>query len=273
MLSNPLSLDENSPWVQYHKVRSILACHHLATPPTPDVTRSLRLATYQDMELIEEINTDVQRLYPDGCGTFFEDEGIRRMTVNGLFVWCRMHEDVSYRQGMHELMAPIIFCLEGEKLAATAPAGAPAGAQEVSALLSAAEVEADAFLVFEAVMRDMKQFFLTHAPARIVAGDEVEDDEVSPALSLVRRVQSKLLPRVDAEVGDAMASMDVQPQVYGLRWVRLLFGREFEIEDVLVLWDGLFAARSGLASGGAPVPLSDSIEAVGVVLVCTACRP
>jgi TBC1 domain family protein 5 len=31
-----------------------------------------------------------------------------------------------------------------------------------------------------------------------------------------------------------------------LRWVRLLGGREFHLEDLLILWDGLFADNADL---------------------------
>lgn len=30
-------------------------------------------------------------------------------------------------------------------------------------------------------------------------------------------------------------------QLYGIRWIRLLFGREFALSDLLVVWDTLFA--------------------------------
>jgi hypothetical protein len=34
--------------------------------------------------------------------------------------------------------------------------------------------------------------------------------------------------------------MEIEPQVYGIRWFRLLFGREFELPDLLVVWDTIF---------------------------------
>jgi len=33
----------------------------------------------------------------------------------------------------------------------------------------------------------------------------------------------------------------VQPQLYLLRWLRLLFGREFHLSDSMLVWDALFA--------------------------------
>jgi hypothetical protein len=38
-----------------------------------------------------------------------------------------------------------------------------------------------------------------------------------------------------------MQVLDIPPQIYGLRWVRVLLNREFSIFDTLVIWDALFA--------------------------------
>ena len=42
--------------------------------------------------------------------------------------------------------------------------------------------------------------------------------------------------------------VSIEPQLYALRWLRLLMGREFELEDLLQLWDALFAHSAGTIS-------------------------
>lgn len=37
------------------------------------------------------------------------------------------------------------------------------------------------------------------------------------------------------------------PQLFLLKWVRLLFGREFHVDDLLIIWDALARARERLA--------------------------
>ena len=39
----------------------------------------------------------------------------------------------------------------------------------------------------------------------------------------------------------ALTEKEVQPQLYLLRWLRLLFGREFHLSDSMLVWDALFA--------------------------------
>jgi TBC1 domain family protein 5 len=43
-----------------------------------------------------------------------------------------------------------------------------------------------------------------------------------------------------------LESLDIVPQVFLIRWIRLLFGREFDFDAVLTLWDVIFAEDSSL---------------------------
>lgn len=40
---------------------------------------------------------------------FFQDESIIRLLSNVLFVWCKRNPEVSYKQGMNEVMASIVY--------------------------------------------------------------------------------------------------------------------------------------------------------------------
>ena len=50
-----------------------------------------------------------------------------------------------------------------------------------------------------------------------------------------------MLRRVDAPLQRRLAELGIEPQLYLLRWLRLLFGREFHLVDSCVLWDAIFA--------------------------------
>ena len=47
-----------------------------------------------------------------------------------------------------------------------------------------------------------------------------------------------------------MKENDIQPTLYLLRWIRLLFSREFHIEDVMNIWDFLFSTATLKHEGG-----------------------
>ncbi|KAK4391979.1 TBC1 domain family member 5 [Sesamum angolense] len=50
-----------------------------------------------------------------------------------------------------------------------------------------------------------------------------------------------LLSVVDSSLHTHLVELGVEPQYFSLRWLRVLFGREFSLEDLLVIWDEIFA--------------------------------
>lgn len=52
--------------------------------------------------------------------------------------------------------------------------------------------------------------------------------------------------QIDPILKNHLDGLDIVPQVFLIRWIRLLFGREFEFESVLALWDVLFAEDPSL---------------------------
>uniref|UniRef100_A0A8C3ID99 TBC1 domain family member 5 n=1 Tax=Chrysemys picta bellii TaxID=8478 RepID=A0A8C3ID99_CHRPI len=68
--------------------------------------------------------------------------------------------------------------------------------------------------------------------------------DLGPSIAIVTKVnqiQDHLLKKHDIELYMHLNRLEIAPQIYGLRWVRLLFGREFPLQDLLVVWDALFA--------------------------------
>ena len=106
-------------------------CYHRQTASIECVSCGTYYAT---ADLREEINTDLERLYIDGTASeeHFQDAARRQRMLHALVVWGRTHPAISYRQGMHELLAIIVLALEAEAAllpreldAARAPADAP----------------------------------------------------------------------------------------------------------------------------------------------------
>lgn len=61
-----------------------------------------------------------------------------------------------------------------------------------------------------------------------------------------RHIFEDLLAKVDPDLKKHLESLDIVPQVFLIRWIRLLFGREFEFDGVLTLWDVIFAEDPSL---------------------------
>ena len=95
-VNNPLSMDEASPYARY----------------------------FAGSSLREEIGRDLERLHPGD--PFFEQPQVQQLMMRVLFVWCRTHPELSYRQGMHELIAPCVSVLWAEAAEAAEACNAPA---------------------------------------------------------------------------------------------------------------------------------------------------
>lgn len=62
-----------------------------------------------DQELLAVIRQDVVRTFPGV--DFYRRPTIQELMVNVLFCYAREHPTMCYRQGMHEILAPILFVM------------------------------------------------------------------------------------------------------------------------------------------------------------------
>ena len=67
-----------------------------------------------------------------------------------------------------------------------------------------------------------------------------------PIVERSRYVHEELLSKVDLDLATHLTAIEILPQIFLIRWVRLLFGREFQLKKLLDLWDAIFA--EGLSS-------------------------
>ncbi|KAG7389609.1 SET-binding factor 2 [Phytophthora pseudosyringae] len=236
--------------------------------PASDQGASSWSQYFTDETLLEEINTDLDRLYPAGNESFFQNELYLSTLRHVLFVWCRLHPDVAYRQGMHDVVAVVLYAFlqptEEEQQAQTA---------EVKKLPEHAE--ADTFLVFEAVLLFLKPFYeIVKTRHDAAAGGRGEDGgrlfasfslkenegsaggygqsfdagETKPALHrLCHHIQYELLQQMDPQLYYHLQNLEIIPETYCLRWIRLLFAREYALKELLRVWDAMILDSSRAA--------------------------
>ncbi|KAF2744855.1 RabGAP/TBC [Sporormia fimetaria CBS 119925] len=202
---DPLSENEESPWV----------------------------ALRADESLRAEIFQDIERCMPDNV--YFRQPATQNMMLDILFVWCKMHPDVGYRQGMHEILAPILWVMERDAVQLNAGEKRDTLLAEV---MDSKFIEQDSFTLFWAVMENARSFY---APAE--SGSNSKD---TPMLARSARIFERYLPKVDPGLSAHLVKLEIVPQIFLLRWIRLLFGREFPLDAVLAMWDSLFAFSPSL---------------------------
>ncbi|XP_075443021.1 TBC1 domain family member 5 isoform X2 [Ascaphus truei] len=221
MINNPLSQDEGSLWNKF----------------------------FQDKELRAMIEQDVKRTFPEM--QFFQQEDVRDILTDILFCYARENEQLLYKQGMHELLAPIVFILHCDHQAFSHASEAAHPSEEMKALLNPAYLEHDAYAMFSNLMGSAEPWFSTfehdsrkEKDAMLSTMPFARPQDIGPSIAIVSKVnyiQDQLLKKHDIELYMHLNRLEIAPQIYGLRWVRLLFGREFTLQDLLVVWDALFA--------------------------------
>ncbi|XP_066484640.1 TBC1 domain family member 5 isoform X2 [Tiliqua scincoides] len=221
MINNPLSQDEGSLWNRF----------------------------FQDKELRGMIEQDVTRTFPEM--QYFQEENVRKILTDVLFCYARENEQLLYKQGMHELLAPIVFILHCDHQAFLHASEAAQPSEEMKVLLNPEYLEHDAYAMFTHLMKTAEHWFSTYEhdsqkekESTMTPIPFARPQDLGPSIAIVAKVnhiQDHLLKKHDTELYMHLNRLEIAPQIYGLRWVRLLFGREFPLQDLLVVWDALFA--------------------------------
>ncbi|KAF9211750.1 TBC1 domain, member 5 [Podila verticillata] len=235
-VNNPLSLAEDSPWQQF----------------------------FVDSELKKIIKQDVDRTFPDN--DYFRSEKVQEQLGDILFIYCKIHHDVSYRQGMHELAAYFYWVVANESLDVSAEGNlgtSDATFEVMKSVLDSNYIEHDTFALFSSLMSRAKPWYEFSddgfggarrpkpnnvAQTQLFGRPETPEPppgKQTPVIEWSEKI-FHYLERVDNELFSHLRSLEIQPQLFGIRWFRLLFGREFPLEDVLNLWDGIFAKDPSL---------------------------
>ncbi|KAI9679800.1 MAG: hypothetical protein M1817_004814 [Caeruleum heppii] len=194
---------------------------------------------------------DVERCMPEN--DYFRQEKTQQMLLDSLFIFCKLNQDVGYRQGMHELLAPILWVLEEDAIEPSSSETTEMNDDQLlHSLLDLKYMEADAFTLFALVMQSAKSFYelgdsnQEAAASAKPAEPASSSQQKSPIVQRSRRIHQDYLTLVDPELSRRLSDIDVLPQVFLIRWIRLLFGREFPFAQLLEVWDVLFAEDPGL---------------------------
>ena len=131
-----------------------------------------------------------------------------------LFIYAKLNPGIRYVQGMNEVLAVLYYCFWcfGDE-----------------AVLSHRYLESDLFFCFNNLMIEIRDGFMR------------ELDREASGISGRVQTFAALLKEVDPLVHRNLHEQNVNHQFYALRWQMLLMCQEFDMSNVIVLWDALFA--------------------------------
>lgn len=178
---------------------------------------------FEDMDLYEEIDKDVQRtrVHMDFFSQEVNSGGIGLLSktsvgktgaeilTNILFIYSKEHPDIKYSQGMNELVAPLLYCFSMD-----------------SNPFFNKYIEEDTYFCFLQLMSGLELWYVdnyANVPFKI---NEFE----------------QLFKIKDNALYHKFRSIGIDFNFFLLRWISLCFSQEFEIPEVLRIWDSAFSS-------------------------------
>lgn len=132
-----------------------------------------------------------------------------------LFIYAKLNPGVGYVQGMNELLAPIYYVFAKDDHPE-----------------SQAYAEADAFFVFTILMSDVRDHFVRSL-----------DQDASTGINATMQRMSQRLAWVDKPLWRDLRRKDIKEQYYAFRWITVLCSQEWDLPNVIRLWDSILADR------------------------------
>jgi TBC1 domain family protein 5 len=135
---------------------------------------------------------------------YFRQPATQNMMLDILFVWCKMHPDIAYRQGMHELLAPLLWVVERDAVESSPTQSA--ADHTLAHMLDSRYIEHDTHTLFALIMHTAKSFYAPADP------DSVSND--TPMLQRSSRIFDTYLPKADPELHAHLVNLEILPQIF-----------------------------------------------------------
>lgn len=139
---------------------------------------------------------------------FFREPTTQRRLLDILFIYSKLNPDTGYRQGMHELLAPILWIIDQDAInlaTVTQESKSKEGAEFMLTVLDRKHAEHDAFNLFCAVMQTAKSFY-----------EMGESRDSSAIVAQSNRIHDELLATVDPDLAQHLQIIGVLPQIYSM---------------------------------------------------------
>jgi TBC1 domain family member 5 len=215
---------------------------------------------FRDTELRNLIQQDVVRTNPNI--DYYHKENVQEMMTNLLFCYARENPKICYRQGMHEILAPLIFVLhcDHQSLCHIQEETNVELDHTLVTVLNPIFIEEDSYQLFSQIMKSLELFYrindmqisesgqlvnIPHDPETPKPSPSKKSSEIEVVHQL-NMIRDTIFAKNDLHLHNHLLKLEIPLALFGIRWLRLLFGREFPLLDLLVIWDSIFGIGDGL---------------------------
>lgn len=174
----------------------------------------------EDEVVRAEILQDVQRL-PDEAN--YHEDYMQRMILDILFVYCKVNPDRGgYRQGMHELLAPILHVVEQDALdreSTTASDDEDSLEELMLETIDQSFIEHDAFILFSQLMEHAQSFYEVKdvpnsSPPTDGPSQSRFPEQSSAIVERSKFIHEVCLQKIDPELAAHLTSIEILPQIF-----------------------------------------------------------
>ena len=218
-----------------------------------------------DKAVINLINLDLERTHQ--AIELFQKSKTKKLLSNILFIYSKENEDIPYGQGMNELISMLLICLypyyfpyndNREKIEK----------DEIKKCLNDIEahyediyfffhnedeLESDLFFLFKSIMlkgiknlygkddipKDDINYKLYEFFPDIIK-DNIDDERPTHLNLRSYMIVKEKLKIIDKKLYNHFKNININCNYFLHRWFRCIFTREFDINEVLCLWDKIF---------------------------------
>ena len=206
-----------------------------------------------------KIRDDVVRTYQER--PLFLLPRVQELMISVLFTWAKEHPDISYKQGMNDLLGIVLFVAYADRV--PEDPHIPMRAADFLQFVNGNEyIEADLYWCFTRLMdlgiAELFNPVVSHKQANrkpdlftweteksqndLVNQDKSSTEGVSSVLRRCHRIHHRVLQVVDKDLYFYMEKQKIEPQMYLQRYLRCILSREFNLGDTIIIWDALFAS-------------------------------
>jgi len=163
--------------------------------------------TARSDELVRaEILQDVRRLPED---PFYHEEAVQTMILDILFLYCKLNPGVGgYRQGMHELLGPIVQVVARDALDKEAAAMDDSVDATMVNILDVRYIEHDAYAIFSRLMGRASAFY------ELGPGAESSVSGKNTIVEKSQYIHEVALMKIDQELANHLRNIEVLPQIF-----------------------------------------------------------
>ena len=165
---------------------------------------------------------------------YFRDADVQTQLTQILYIYSVIHPDIGYRQGMHELLAPIYHAVDFDSFQRKDLAQIGNESESLRELCAREWVQADAWSLFSRLMEGIGSWYEWREPtppalpAHLSAqyrhgGSDAQTQGqgqvttfVAPIVLACQKLQTQMLKAVDPLLWSSMQKAGVEPQIYGM---------------------------------------------------------